>query len=289
LTRFALRFEAFVLFLFRGTPVSAILPSTIAWGRGGYTPLAHLAEAYIHFKPYDAPDRRIRSLGKYAERLAIEVAGEVFGGDVRVHVELEQGSLRTRIAVYGAIALGTYGAVANYKGFKESVVAMCEDAREFAVDVCDPFTEKAGVASNDVYRFERRLKTPGKLYRITRRLEKLQRSVPELSAKDIQKELASLRGDLNLVAEDVTAIELREIENALRRPRLPPPAKWPEPQAPRVILRKEDEQELPFDGQTMLAEISPPNRRIVFQSTTEVPRRLRLKRKKDDKQISIDD
>jgi hypothetical protein len=69
--------------------------------RGGYTPLAHLAEAYIHFKLYDAPDRRNRSLVKYAERLAIEVAGEVFGGDVQVHVELEQGSLRTTAKLNG--------------------------------------------------------------------------------------------------------------------------------------------------------------------------------------------
>lgn len=72
----------------------------------------------------------------------------------------------------GAALLAIYGGVADYKGFKESIVAMCDDARDFAVDVFGPFSDKAGVPTKDIYRFERRLKTPGKLYRITKRLEK---------------------------------------------------------------------------------------------------------------------
>jgi hypothetical protein len=251
--------------------------------------LAQLAEAYIHFRPFTASDRQIQSLGKYAQRLASDVAGEIYGGDVLVHIELEEGSLRTRMAIAGTIALGVYGAVANYKGFKESIVAMCEDAREFSVDVCQPFTEKAGVPFKDIYRFERRLKTPGKLYRITKRLEKLERSVSDLSPKDVQKELASLRGELNAAAEDLTEVELREVEKVLRRPKLPPPSKWPTPQAPRVAFRREDEQEFPFDGKPI--EVPLPHRRTVFQSTTELPsqRRLRLKRHPDDSQPLLED
>jgi len=84
---------------------------------------------------------------------------------------LEEGSLKSRIPV-GAALLAIYGGVADYKGFKESIVAMCDDARDFAVDVFGPFSDKAGVPTKDIYRFERRLKTPGKLYRITKRLEK---------------------------------------------------------------------------------------------------------------------
>lgn len=71
--------------------------------------------------------------------------------------------------------------IADYKGFKESIVEICEDAKEFAIDVCGPFVKKAGVPKEDVYRFERRLKTPGKLLRISKRLDKLQNSVNELS------------------------------------------------------------------------------------------------------------
>lgn len=250
--------------------------------------MAQLAEAYIHFKPFKASDREIRSFGEFAQRLATDVAGEIYGGDVLVHIELEEGSLRTRMAIAGTIALGIYSAVANYKGFKESIVEMCADAREFSVDVCKPFTEKAGVPYKDIYRFERRLKTPGKLYRITKRLEKLERSVSDLSLKDVQKELARLRGALDATAEDLTEIEMRAIEKVLRRPKLPPPSKWPTPTQSKAIHRREEEHEFQFDGKPI--ENPTPNRRIVFQSTTEVPRqrRLRLKQRPDDDQSLLD-
>lgn len=128
--------------------------------------MTQLAQAYIHLKPYTASEQRVRSLGRYAKRVAIRAAAEIYGGDVEIEVQIEEGSLITRVTVAGSILLGVYGFVANYKGFKEGVVEMCNDAR----DVCGPFITKAGVAKEDVYRFERRLKTPGKLYRFSKRL-----------------------------------------------------------------------------------------------------------------------
>jgi hypothetical protein len=104
---------------------------------------------------------------------------------------------------------------------------MCNDAREFAVDVCGPFITKAGVSKEDVYRFERRLKTPGKLYRFSKRLEKLEHSVDELSPRDVQKELGSLRAEFESIAQHLSPKERQALEPTLKRPKLPPPEKWP--------------------------------------------------------------
>src|SRR5262249_35922365 len=160
-----------------------------------------------------------------------------YGGGVEIEVQLEEGSLIVRATVAGSILLGIYSAVADYKGFKESVVEMCDDAREFAVDVCGPFIQKAGVAKEDVYRFERRLKTPGRLYRISKRLDKLERSVNELSPREVQKELARLKGELDSVSKDLSGPERKAIESALKRPKLPPPERWPAPDHPKVGIR----------------------------------------------------
>lgn len=127
--------------------------------------VAELAQAYIHLKPYNAPDRKLRQLGRVAERLALKAAVDIYGGGVTVDIELEEGSLRTRLTVMGSIAFLVYGGIADYGGFKQSAIELCNDAREFAVDVCAPFIQRAGVSRDDVFRFERRLKTPGKLYR----------------------------------------------------------------------------------------------------------------------------
>jgi hypothetical protein len=252
---------------------------------GGGTPLAHLAQAYIHLRPYSAPETKIRSLDHYAERIAKEAAEDVYGGGVTVHIELEEGSLRARMTVVGTILFGVYGGVANYKGFKDSVVELCQDAREFAVVVLAPFTKKAGVVPSEIYRFERRLKTPGKLYRIVKTIEKLERSVDELSPKDVRKELARLRGELDSVAEDLTQSELQEVEKRLRTKKLPPPSRWPAAEVPKAAVHKsESEEEFPFDDEHKSSDSPPPTRRVVFRAIIDVP----VKRKRVKKPASRD-
>jgi hypothetical protein len=202
-----------------------------------------LAQAYIHLKPYAVSNRKARSLGRYAQRLAVRAAADIYDGGVEIDVQIEEGSLITRITVTGSLLLSAYSGIADYKGFKESVVEMCDDAREFAVDVCSPFVKKAGVPKEDVYRFERRLKTPGKLYRLSKRLDKLEHSVSELSPRDIQRELASLRAELDAATTDISEPDRKAILTGLKRPKLPPPQKWPVPDAPKVAVGNEEELE----------------------------------------------
>jgi positive regulator of sigma E activity len=87
--------------------------------------LAEFAQAYIHLKPYSASERQVQSLGRYAERVAIKTAKDIYVGDVVVEVEIEEGSLLTRVTVIGSILFGVYRGIANYKGFKERALSNC--------------------------------------------------------------------------------------------------------------------------------------------------------------------
>jgi hypothetical protein len=248
--------------------------------------VTQLAQAYIHLKPYNAPDKRLRSLGRYAERVALKVAAEIYGEGVEIVVELEEGSLRTRVTVIGALLLGGYYAVGNYSGFKASIIEMCDDARDFSVDVCRPFVSKAGVAPEEVYRFERRLKTPGRIYRLGRRLEKLERGAGDLSSRAMQQELAKARTELMNIAEDLSAAELAKLESSLPQKRLPPPKNWPDSEPARVAdrLEREKQTDLAFD------ELPETDRemgqRVVFRSRRKVTGNAKKRRihrtKKDD-------
>jgi hypothetical protein len=243
--------------------------------------VANLGQAYIHLRPYQASDHQIRTLGRYAKRTAIKAASEIYGGNVVVEVELEEGSLIVRVTVIGGIFLSVYSGVANYKGFKESVVELCDDAREFAIDVCAPFVKKAGVAKEDIYRFERRLKTPGKLYRISRRLEKLEKSVNQLSPAAVQRELAKVRADLDAATIDLSAQERAAIESKIRPPKLPPPQKWPEAEPSKSVVRDEDAEQADFFDNALSKEASPAKRRVIFkESATVRPRKRKRKQKK---------
>lgn len=149
--------------------------------------MTQLAQAYIHLKPYAVSEAEARSLGRSAKRTAARAARRIYGGGVAIEVEIEEGSLRTRITVISVALNILNGAnwisstVADLKGFQEGVAQLCDNAREFAVDVCNPFIAKAGVSKEEVYRFERRLKTPGRLYRFSKQLRKLEGSVDDLS------------------------------------------------------------------------------------------------------------
>jgi hypothetical protein len=203
--------------------------------------------------------------------VAIKTAADIYGGDVEIEVQIEEGSLITRVTVVGLLLLDVYSHVADYKGFKESVVELCDDAREFAVDVCAPFIKKAGVPKEDVYRFERRLKTPGKLYRLGKRLDKLEHSVGELSPKDVQKELANIRAELESITEEISTSERSIVMTGLRRDRLPPPERWPVLDPPRVALPREESIQ---DGFFLDEEDEEPRkRRVIFKERAAVPRR----------------
>jgi hypothetical protein len=242
--------------------------------------VTNLAQAYIHLKPYSASDRQVRSLGRYAQRVAMKAAADIYGGGVEIDIQIEEGSLITRVTVVGSLLLGAYSTMADYKGFKDSVVEMCADAREFAIDVCSPFVRKAGVPKEDVYRFERRLKTPGKLYRLSKRLEKLEHSVNELSPRAIQKELASLRAELDTATQDMSASDRGKILAGLKRPKLPPPEKWPVPDEPKIAVGNEEEyQPVLFEDEA--PEPEPHKRRLLFKATAAVPKRDRKRRHKN--------
>jgi hypothetical protein len=234
--------------------------------------VAQLAQAYIHLKPYEPSDKRMRMLGRYAKRVAVRAAADIYGGDVEIEVELEEGSLIARITLAGSLVLNTYMIVGNYKGFKDSIAAACEDAREFAVDVCDPFVEKAGADTKQVYRFERRLKAPGKIYRLTKRLDKLQKSLDSLSPNDVRKELAGLRTEWESLGSHLSQSERELLDPLLKRPHLPPPARWPQLELPKVALRTDEDQQPALFGPTTPGE-SDPKRRLVYRDTAVVPRK----------------
>lgn len=78
---------------------------------------------------------------------------------------------------------------------------------------------------------------------------------------------------MDSVAEDISEPERKAVETALKRPKLPPPDRWPVPDEPKVGIRRDEdsEQSLMFDDQPGAAD-PPHKRRVVFKATSAVPR-----------------
>ncbi len=176
-----------------------------------------------------------------------------------VDVRLEEGSLRTWVSVAGVLTI--YGAIADYKGFKESVQEMCKDAREYSMDVCGEFTAAAHVNKSQVFRVERRLKTPGRLNRLLKKLEQLDRVAEKMGTDKLQDELKEVQRELAAIQNELSDEDNKVLQRALVFENLPTLRRRPlnrrvEPL--KVATKPEDDEPLLMEMET----VGPPTKKI---------------------------
>ncbi len=101
----------------------------------------------------------------------------------------------------------------------------------------------------------------------------------ELSPKDVQKELAKIRAELDTVTKDMSPSEISLVAAGLQRQKLPPPERWPVPDPPKVaVQRKEESQPGFFEDED---DEVPQRRRVIFKEKATVSRRKSARRKKN--------
>ncbi len=177
--------------------------------------MAHLAQAYVHLKPYELTAEGINRLGSSVQESAIEAARNIYRGNVTVDIELEEGSAKLRATVLGVLAFlgSTYMFIGNYKGFIESVELFCEHAKWFGETVSGAFTHQSGAQPKQVFRVERRLQTPGKIKRLTKKLDNLQTT--GLNAAQLNEQLEDIRKDIEQIEKDISEEEKHSFHTML--------------------------------------------------------------------------
>jgi hypothetical protein len=121
--------------------------------------MAQVAQAYFHFQTTLSAGE-LRKFWRQVGNASRTAAARNFDIDVRVSVDIEEGSVKGGVTALGILVVGI-GLVANYKGVKDSIQEMCADARAFGADVCEKAVELAGISKRQVYRIEGRTKTTG--------------------------------------------------------------------------------------------------------------------------------
>lgn len=135
--------------------------------------MAQLAQAYVHLRRYETSAARLQELGESTKAAAIAAAREIYHGNVWVDIRIDEGSVFMRASVLGTLAWLSF--IGGYKGFKDSAVEAVHDARVAAEWISESFIQEAKPKDSQIYRIERRSKTPGKILRLSRRLEELDR------------------------------------------------------------------------------------------------------------------
>jgi hypothetical protein len=168
-----------------------------------------VAEAYFHLKPYPIDQEHINALGEVTSGLAREFALELFPSNAVIEVRLSAGSVKGWAGITVTTLMTTYNITANYKGFKESVPAIVEDAKEFGTKLVDEFISSNHIPPKKIYRRERRTKTPGKILRLLTRKEWLETHRSQLSPAQTSSEEASINNLMQQVLVDLDRPSVR--------------------------------------------------------------------------------
>ena len=237
--------------------------------------MAQIAQAYFHFRT-EMSEAELKNFGKRVAKSSRAAALSNFAIEVEITVDVVEGSVKGRVTAIG-ILIGGFAFVADYKGFKEGVVEICQDARSFGADVCDKAVELANVAKRYIVRTERRTKTSGKLGRLLSDLDKLQNSVDSLSPAQVKGELSRLNRELELIARDLAPVEQQKLGKILDQTKLPPPRKWPQQDAepPKTALKEDQIELLGASEQQPNPKRKPTRYRTSFKVKPKKPPKVR--------------
>jgi hypothetical protein len=185
-----------------------------------------LAQSYVHIRPLAFNSIEIDNIGLKITDIAKGSAKQIYHHDVQLEIRIEEGSIKVWATVLAVVA-STYSGVANYKGFKESIIELCSDAKQFGGDVCGAVTNIAIANKAQVFRAERRLKFPGKVRKIIKELEIIEENYENLSKKNIANMLDGVSDEINKIREKLPEQDSEEIFDKLIFKGLPKVGKTP--------------------------------------------------------------
>jgi hypothetical protein len=202
--------------------------------------MAQLAEAYVRLRPYYVSKEQLARLGNATDELARIGALEFYEQPVEIAVELVEGTLLTKVTLAGTMFFTAFTGYASIDGAINTTEKLCKSANLFGDYVCSAFIKEAKAKPEQVERMERRLKTPGKLRRVLRRMEWLDMNATRMSKEELESELRKTKLQLEKAMKDLDEGEQKALENLEFR-RLPPYRNWPTRgvdliEAPRVAV-----------------------------------------------------
>lgn len=214
--------------------------------------MAQLAEAYFHLKRIDLDRKALWSLGDYLSETSREVALQHFPDECELTVHLSPGSLRGWLRI--GVALTVYGAVADYKSFKESIPEIISDGQKFSQRVFDLLPRRPEISGAVIYRQERRTKTIGQIKRLIERRDRLERNRSQLSTDIVRQEEIEIERLLQRILVDIEPSERAVLRKLLGEvdPTLPVE------EIPRVAITQPRSRQEPLFQDSMYHLVDTP-------------------------------
>ena len=156
-----------------------------------------LSQAYIHVEPTELDsEQQLIQFKKHIAEFARSRTNFYLHPEVSIEIEFEEGSLKARITVMGAIYLLMQG-VANYPSFQEGVGLIYNDSKRLAEYMVSEAQFFSGSKHQDVIRLEARTGVVGSLHKVILQLEKIKRGANgSITAKDLVPKINKVQEEI---------------------------------------------------------------------------------------------
>jgi hypothetical protein len=171
-----------------------------------------ISETYIKLNiDYNSDKKQTirRTLIQVAEK---EFADFKYKDGLIVVIEIEKGSLKTKVVIYGAIIIQ---GIANYGSIRQGINQIYDDVKTVSERVIQSARLDDNDIDNNIIRTEKRTGLIGRLKRTLDRIECLQTNFNDLGNNQVQEDLISLRQDLANIIELLNQEERQAILNSL--------------------------------------------------------------------------
>lgn len=222
-----------------------------------------LSQTYIRFD-FNADEEFKAALEKYLLYKGKKYSREIFHKELvfdrfYFSVETEEGSLKSRLKIYGKIAIG---AIIAYGGVRTGVDYIVQDSRKISEQIVRDIRNERNIDPATIGRVERRLGVPGQLKRLYDAIEDLNQHHNRFTQGERQNLISRISSRYRNVVLHLDQNDLYLLEEDLQARQLPFRLPEPDPEefAPFSVhaLREEEVQLLDEGNITEPPALPPP-------------------------------
>lgn len=225
--------------------------------------MAEIAQGYVHLKPFGLQSEAKKAGRSILDELS-EAAREIYSFPVEIDVEIEDGSIK----VWATVIVTLYSAISVYPQFKDGLKELKSDAVHFGTKTIDVVEKFMNPAQSQIFRVERRTKVSGKLYRLSRRAERLEENYNSLSPEVRESESAAIQSEIDKLVNLLDEAEAYFIKNNIK---VPGKTRKVRPETRKVALRPE---QLEFSDQNLPSILDHPKRLLYKDRKLVMPKGL---------------
>lgn len=134
---------------------------------------------------------------------------------IKFSIEFDEGSLITRVKLWGSVLFTLYIGVGQYGSFRSGVREAVKDIRNFSTTLTEQLEQNPNINSPHILRIEKRTGISGIIKKIYNRIEYIQQNANNLSPNQVNEELNDIKQEISNILEILDFQEQQQFLNEI--------------------------------------------------------------------------